>query len=233
MGGTPSNSFGAACAAIVVIVAHQADAQGYSYPTPPPQNQPYEPQPVEPEPAEKVSAHRGFQGGFNIGVPIWLDVDKNVVRPGADLHFFGGYDIGYAMFGIDLGAMWTPVDAGQIPGVSPGTDPGRSPLTRLYVAPEVRVQVPNKSPILPYVAITFDINWWNFRETGVVCNYWYCAQVNVFRFTPGFTAKAGIAFRIKQGAHIDLGAKYSFSGAGDFFLRKEQWVTPYVGFFFR
>ena len=31
----------------------------------------------------------------------------------------------------------------------------------------------------------------------------------------------------------DIGAKYSYSGAGDFFLRREMWVTPYVGFFFR
>jgi len=222
--------FGVTCLAVALLVGRDAAAQGYSYPTPPPQNQPYEP-PPEPKQREKVSAHRGFQGGFNIGVPIWLDVDTNVVRPGADLHFFGGYDMGYVMFGVDLGAMWTPIDGNQIPGVS--NNPGRYPLTRLYVAPEVRVQVPNKSPVLPYVAITFDINWWHFRETAVGCNFWYCTQVNVFRFTPGFTAKAGIAFRIKQGAHIDLGMKYSLSGPGSFFPRREQWVTPYVGFFFR
>jgi hypothetical protein len=226
---------GAMAAAIAFLITQQALAQGYEYvyPTPPPQNQPYNPQPVEPEQKEKVSAHRGFQGGFNIGVPIWLDVDTSVVRPGADLHFFGGYDMGYAMFGIDLGAMWTPIDLNGAPGVPPGTNPGRNPLTRLYFAPEVRVQVPNESPILPYVAMTFDINWWHFKETGIACNYWYCTQVNVFRFTPGFTAKVGIAFRIKQGAHIDLGAKYSLSGPGDFFTRREQWFTPYLGFYFR
>jgi hypothetical protein len=223
----------ATCAAMTFFLAGGVLAQGYSYPTPPPQDQPYGPPPAEPEPTPKVSAHRGFQGGFNIGVPIFLDVDTNVVRPGADLHFFGGYDMGYVMFGVDLGVMWTPIDGNQIPGLSPGENPGRHPLTRLYVAPEVRAQVPNKSPVLPYAAMTFDINWWHFRETGLGCSFWYCTQVNVFRFTPGFTAKLGIAFRIKQGAHIDLGVKYSYSGAGDFFLRREQWVTPYVGFFFR
>jgi hypothetical protein len=224
----------AALVVISVLTAHQAAGQGYyTYPTPPPQNQPYEPSPTEPQPTEKVSAHRGFQGGFNIGVPIWLDVDTDVVRPGADLHFFGGYDMGYVMFGANLGAMWTPIDATQIAELPSGTNPGRSPVTRLYIAPEVRVQAPNKSPILPYVAMTFDINWWHFRETGLACNFWYCAQVNVFRFTPGFTAKAGIGFRIKQGVHIDVGVRYSLSGAGDFFLRREQWVSPYLGFFFR
>ena len=219
--------------ALVSLGAYDAAAQGYTYPTPPPQDQPYGAPPPAPEPPEKVSAHRGFQGGFNIGVPIWLDVDKDVVRPGADLHFFGGYDMGYAMFGVNLGVMWTPIDGNQIPGLSPGESPGRNPLTRLYVAPEVRVQVPNKSPILPYAAMTFDINWWQFRETAIGCNFWYCTQVNIFRFTPGFTAKLGIAFRVKQGAHIDLGVKYSLSGPGDFFLRREQWFTPYLGFFFR
>jgi len=212
----------------------RAVAQQYTYPTPLPQDQPWEPQAAEPTPEpEKVSSHRGFQGGFNIGAPVFLDVDRDVVRPGADLHFFGGYDMGYGLFGIDLGAMFTPIDLGDVPGVMPGSDPGRSPTTRLYFAPEVRVQVPNESPLLPYVAMTFDANWWHFRETEVACNFWYCAQVNVFRFTPGFTAKVGLAFRIKQGAHIDVGAKYSFSGTGSFFRDRQQWVTGYLGFFIR
>lgn len=220
--------------AIHVGVLDRADAQQYSYPTPLPQDQPYEPQPVEPPPKpEKVSAHRGLQGGFNIGVPVFLDVDKSVVRPGADLHFFGGYDVGYALFGLDLGAMFTPIDLNDVPGVQPGTNPGRSPTTRLYFAPEVRVQVPNRSLLLPYVAMTFDANWWHFRETEVVCNFWYCAQVNVFLFTPGFSAKAGFAFRIKRGGHLDVGAKYSFSGTGRFFADRQQWVTGYLGFLIR
>ena len=229
---------GVMSAVVALLIAHQTAAQGYpyTYPTPPPQNPPPEPKPAEPEPKkEAVSAHRGFQGGFNIGVPIWLDVDTNVVRPGADLHFFGGYDIGYAMFGIDLGAMWTPIDFGD--GFRPpGTDvivAGRQPLTRLYFSAEARVQIPNPTLLVPYLAIAADFNWWNFKETGVACGFWYCTEVNVWRFTPGFTAKLGLGFSIKQGAHIDVGAKYTLSGAGDFFNRREHWVTPYLGFFFR
>lgn len=217
--------------ALVSMLAANARAQGYSYPRLPSPNQPHSTQPT-PAPAPKPKPerhHRGLQGGFNIGVPLFRDVDTNVVRPGADLHGFGGYDIGYAMFGLDLGAMWTPIDLNNASMVPPGTNLGRSPVTRLYFSPEVRVQVPNKSPILPYVAITFDANWWRFRETELACNFWYCAQVKVFRFTPGFTAKGGIAFRIRQGVHIDVGFKYSLSGAGSFFLRREQWITPYVG----
>jgi hypothetical protein len=134
------------------------------------------------------------------------------------------------MFGVNLGAMWIPIDLDAVQGA---VNEGRSPLTRLYVAPEVRVQLPNKSVILPYLAVTFDINWWRFRETEVVCNFWYCAQVAVFRFTPGFTGKVGIAFRVRQGIHVDVGLKYSLSGKGDFFFGKEQWLTPYVGILIR
>ena len=153
--------------------------------------------------------------------------------PISDLHAFGGYDIGYVMFGLDLGAMWTPIDLNKVADRPPGVDGGRSPVTRLYFSPEVRVQVPNKSPILPYLGATFDVNWWRFKETAVACNYWYCTQVKVFRFTPGFTGKFGIAFRVSQGSYIDLGIKYSLSGAGKFFSRKEQWVTPYFGVLMR
>ena len=215
---------------LVSLLAANARAQEYSYPRLPPPNETYSAQPPPaPKPKAPERKHRGLQGGFNIGVPLFRDIDKDVVRPGADLHGFGGYDIGYAMFGLDLGAMWTPIDLNKVSTPTSGTNPGRSPVTRLYFAPEVRVQVPNKSPILPYVAITFDANWWRFRETEVVCNFWYCAQVKVFRFTPGFTAKGGIAFRIRQGVHVDVGFKYSMSGTGNFFFRREQWITPYIG----
>ena len=181
--------------------------------------------------------HRGYQGSFSLGVPVWLDVDHDVVRPGADLNFFGGYDIGYAVFGLGLGAMWTPVKLYNIPEVPPGSGNDRSPMTRLYFAPELRVQVPNNTPILPYIGITFDANWWRVKETDISCggigNYYYCRRAAIFRFTPGMTAKVGMAFEVSNGTHIDLGFKYSLSGTGSFFFRREQWVTPYLGMLFR
>lgn len=220
-----------ACWALVLsLVAANAEAQDYAYPRLPPPSESYETSPMPPAESkrEPERKHRGLQGGLNIGVPLFLNVDKNVVRPGADIHGFGGYDMGYAMFGLDLGAMWSPIDLRK---VSSTLDPTleRSPVTRLYFAPEVRVQVPNRSRLLPYVGITFDANWWQFRETQLACNFWYCTQVKVFRFTPGFTAKGGVAFRIGESLHIDVGVKYSLSGPGNFFLRREQWITPYIG----
>jgi hypothetical protein len=177
--------------------------------------------------------HRGYQGSFSLGIPIWLNVDSNVVRPGADLNFFGGFDIGYAVFGLALGAMWTPINFYNIPNLPPGSGYDRSPMTRLYLAPEVRVQVPNNTPMLPYIGITFDANWWRVKATDIVCGYYYCTRVAVFRFTPGMTAKLGLAFEVSRGTHIDIGVKYSLSGPGSFFFRREQWITPYFGMLFR
>jgi len=229
--------FTVAGALALLLCGSAASAQGaWSYePTP---TSPYANSPVEqyppPSAAKQQAMHRGYMGAFHLGVPIWLKVDSNVVRPGADLYGFGGFDMGYVVFGLGLGAMWTPINFYNIPGIDPGFD--RRPMTRLYLSPEVRVQVPNRSPILPYIGISFDANWWRVRETNVVCGgtyYYYCARIAVFRFTPGMTAKLGVAFRVASGSHIDIGVKYSLTGPGSFFFRREQWVTPYIGLLFR
>ena len=217
-------------------VSSSAVAQGAWSSTPPPSST-YPSQPVEqypaPSPAKQQAMHRGYQGAFNIGVPLFLDVDRDVVRPGADLNFFGAYDMGYVAFGLGAGVMWTPIRFDAIPEAPPGAGYGRRPMTRLYFAPELRVQVPNTTPMMPYVGITFDANWWRVAETDIVCGAFYCRRAAVFRFSPGMTAKLGLAFRVAQGAYLDLGVKYSLSGPGSFFPSRQQWVTPYFGMLFR
>ena len=213
-----------------------ASAQGAWSAEPSPSTS-YTSRPVEqyppPSSAKQKAYHRGYQGAFNLGVPIWLNVNKDVVRPGADLNFFGGYDMGYMVFGLGLGAMWTPINFYNIPGAPAGSGYGRSPMTRLYFAPEFRVQVPNNTPILPYIGITFDANWWRAKQSQVVCGAFYCARVAIFRFSPGMTAKVGVAFEVSRGTHFDIGFKYSLSGPGNQFSRRQQWVTPYFGMLFR
>jgi len=168
-----------------------------------------------------------FQWGVDVGVPIFLNVDRKIVKPGADLNFFAGLDIGYVTFSLGLGIMWAPVSVSDIFGAEP--DAGRSPLTRLYVFPEIRFQLPNESLALPYLSGAFDANWWSLRETGISCGVWYCNATSIYRFTPGFTGKVGVALEIKRGIHIDVGTKYSLSGKGNFFFRTEWWLTPFVG----
>jgi len=168
----------------------------------------------------------GFTWSLNIGVPIVLDVPRDVVRPGADIFFFGAADFGFFVIGGDFGLQWNPIDLNNLTGFS-----GRRPLSRIYLSvPEVRFQVPDLKVALPYISFAFDISFWNFAETGISCGYWYCSQVSVYRFTPGFHGKAGVALEIKNsGVHIDLGFKYSFTAKGNFFAQSGWWLEPYVG----
>jgi len=171
-----------------------------------------------------------FIWSLGIGVPIILNVDRDNVRPGANIFFFGGADFGFFVIGGDFGLQWNPIDLNGlvVNGVALS---GRHPLTRIYLsAPEVRFQIPGLKIVLPYITGSFDMNFWNFAETSVGCGYWYCSQYSVYRFTPGFTGKAGIAFNINQsGVHIDAGFQYSFTGKGNFFDDSGWWLAPYVG----
>ncbi len=168
--------------------------------------------------------------GLYLGVPIFLDVDKDVVRPGAEFGGWLGLDIGWMMFGFGTGLSFNAINLGNIPG---GEEFGRSPLTRLFIAPEIRFQVPTKAA-LPYLAGTFDANWFKHRDiSALICSNWYCADRSRFQFAPGFTAKLGVLIKVAKRIYIDVGAKASFTGAGNFFDSTQWWVSPFVGFAYR
>ena len=182
------------------------------------------------EEPKKKPLEVGFTWSLDIGVPIILDVPRDVVRPGANIFFFGGADFGFFIVGGSAGLQWNPIDLnGQI--INGVALSGRSPLTRIHLTvPEVRFQVPDLKVALPYVGFAFDMNFWNFAETSVGCGYWYCSRYSVYRFTPGFTGRAGVAMNINEsGVHIDVGFQYSFTGKGNFFDQTGWWLSPYVG----
>ena len=200
-------------------------------PAPPDQMVADTPYPTVQQPEEKKAwKPASFIWSLDIGVPIILDVPRDVVRPGASVFFLGGADFGFFAIGGDFGLQWNPID---LNGVNVGGTilSGRRPLTRIYLSvPEVRFQVPDLKVVLPYVSFAFDMNFWNFAETGTACGYWYCSQVSVYRFTPGFTGKAGVAFNINEsGVHIDLGFQYTFTGKGNFFEQSGWFLAPYAG----
>lgn len=202
-------------------------------PTPPPapadQMVSNTPQPAVQQPQEKQGLEVGFTWGLSIGVPIVLNVNRDNVRPGANINFFGAADFGYFVIGGATGLQWNPIDLNGL-NVGGTILSGRQPLTRIYLSiPEVRFQVPDLKVVLPYITGAFDINFWNFAETTIGCGYWYCSQVSVYRFTPGFTGKAGLGFEVKGGVYIDTGFQYSFTGKGDFFAQSGWWLSPYIG----
>ncbi|MBW2375741.1 MAG: hypothetical protein JRF55_07045 [Deltaproteobacteria bacterium] len=89
-----------------------------------------------------------FQGGVNLGVPIFLDVDRDIVKPGLSFTGWGGFDIGWVVFDFGLGLQWTGIDTNNIPDVQQPS--GSEPLIRWNFSPGVRFQVPNVEAVLPY-----------------------------------------------------------------------------------
>ncbi len=219
--------------AIIFAVWSLASFAAATPPAPPDQmvsDTPYAAAQQSEEP-KKVLEPASFTWSLGIGVPIVLDVPRDTVRPGANLFFFGGADFGFLVIGGDFGLQWSPIDLDNAQGPGGSIINGRAPLTRIYLSvPEIRFQVPNLPVVLPYVSGAFDINFWNLRETTVGCTYWYCSTFSVYRFTPGYTGKAGLAFDVQEsGVHIDVAFQYSFTGKGNYFSESGWWLAPVIG----
>lgn len=199
--------------------------------TPPPPVEPMvsETPPLQ-EPVGQKPLEVSFTWSLGLGVPIFLDVPRDNVRPGAQIFFFGGADFGFMILGGTFGLQWNPIDLDGVV-INGSVLSGRQPLTRIQLSiPEVRFQVPDLKVVLPYVSGSFDMNFWNFAETTVGCGYWYCSRYSVYRFTPGFTGKAGVGFEVKEsGVYIDVAFQFSFTGKGNFFEQSGWWLAPVMG----
>jgi len=183
-----------------------------------------EPQAQQSPPPEPNRPHKF--GSFTIGVPLFNDVNSDIVRPGANLNFRGGIDFGFFGVFAHLGTMWNPIDLNNAPPPSPAL--GRSPLHRLYFGVGARLQYPHER-FRPYVDLAFDINWWHFQETALVCGIWYCTGVNSYRFTPGWESRVGMQIVVRPPFAIDLGVSFAFTYPGDMFIDAEYWMEPYLG----
>jgi hypothetical protein len=177
-------------------------------------------------------------GSFDLGVPVVLDVDRALIRPGANLHAQGGLDLGYVALFLHGGWRWIPVDFDRASDDHPEyAGEGRDPLKNPYFGFGVRVQVPNRSRLIPYLSASVDFNWWNFRESDVACAggyyYWYCNDYNVYTFTPGFSGRLGSLVHVRHGVYADFGLGVSMSLEGDFFDRNEVWFEPFLGIAYR
>ena len=172
-----------------------------------------------------------FQGGAEAGVPIFLDVDREVVKPGASITGWGGADIGWVVFEAGFGLQWQIIDTDAVPEF---TRPlGRQPLIRIHFSPGVRIQVPTLDAVLPYITGAFDANMWQFEAFGDECPFYYCRNEGRARFAPGFTGKVGMGIHLKGAVFLDVGMKYSLSGPGKFFDQTEWWLEPFIGFIYR
>jgi hypothetical protein len=172
-----------------------------------------------------------FQGGAEVGVPIFLDVPRDVVRPGASVTGWGGLDIGWFVFEMGFGLHWTLIQTDNVEEFI-RTD-GIQPLIRIHFSPGIRLQVPTIDAVLPYITGVFDANLWQFEAYGNECPWYYCRDESRAQFAPGFTGKVGLGIHLKGHMYLDVGMKYSMSGQGNFFDRQQWWLEPFVGFIYR
>ncbi len=172
-----------------------------------------------------------FQGGVEVGVPTYFNVDHEIVRPGASFTAWAGFDVGWVVFDFAFGLQWTPIDTNRIPGVLNRS--GLEPLVRLSFSPGVRFQVPLFDAVLPYVTGSFDANLWSFAALGRGCGWYYCREDSHGQFAPGFSGKAGLGIHLKGSVFLDVGFQYSMSGTGNFFERQQWWAEPFIGFIYR
>jgi hypothetical protein len=188
----------------------------------------------EPDPLAEAYEPRprySMFGAVDLGVPIVLDTE-DIVRPGVNLHAQGGMEFNYIAGFVHGGFRWIPIDFDKASSQANYDGSGRSPLKNGYFGLGVRFQVPNRSRVLPYLSGSFDFNFWNFHEEEVVCTgyyYWWCTESDKYRFTPGFSGRAGVAVRASGSFFVDLGLGASMSFQGDFFDKNQVWLEPFIG----
>jgi hypothetical protein len=158
------------------------------------------------------------------GVPIYVgsDIDRNVVRPGGGFSFLMGADLGYFVPELDVGYMANRIQSGSL----------SEPLQRVHLGLGGRFQVPNNSPLIPYLSASFAFQWWKF-DTFTGCSLIACSTGNGFRFAPGLAFRIGTTISFSRSAAIDIGFGYGLSFQGDsVFTRTRQWIEPTLGFRF-
>jgi hypothetical protein len=205
--------------------------------SPPPGTEVASAPPPAPVPVRYAAAPRAYWilWNFNLGVPILLDSDRDVVRPGANLNARLAFTTRFIGGGIQGAWQWVPIDldASRAPGVQ---GVGRDPMRRGSFGPFLHLQAPTRIGFTPYAQGGFDMNFWNFRERAVYCDYWVCYTRDVYRFTPGFHGRFGGQFAMGGASsrlHLDLGVEIGMSFPGEFFVENQPWVTPYLGMSFK
>jgi hypothetical protein len=90
--------------------------------------------------------------------------------------------------------------------------------------------------VTPVVGALVDLNWWHVSgDNSIACGgyyYWGCYQVANYRYTTGFSLKAGVDFRFFRNDRFSLGTgvQPQVTLAGGPFREAEWWLSPYVLF---
>jgi hypothetical protein len=172
--------------------------------------------------------YRGPAGilGLQGGVPILVGsgVDEDVGRVGGSILGFGGVDFGFGAIELGFGYM----------GIPTNPDPfGSVTSQRLALDIGGRVQVPNRSSVIPFLGFGFAAQWWKYSLPVDGCASVFCSTGGKFRFAPGFNVRAGLSILLGNLAAIELGARYNISfEANGVSNGNIQFVEPTLGFRF-
>ena len=171
--------------------------------------------------------YRGPAGilGFQGGVPIFVgsDVDRDIGRVGGSILGFGGVDFGFGAIELGFGYMGVPTEPAGFTGVT---------AQRLALDVGGRVQVPNRSVVVPFLGFGFAAQWWKY-DLPVGCAGVFCSTGGSFRFAPGFNVRAGMSILLGGLAAIELGVRYNISfEANGVSNGNLQFIEPTLGFRF-
>jgi hypothetical protein len=185
-------------------------------------------QPTFPPP-QAARSRRSTEAGFDLQVPIWFTPDDGAIDPGFGFAGRFGLLVGrYLVPELHLGWQINWMDEDVV-----GFD--RS-MDIFYFSVGARVRFDSGGLVTPFVSGAFDMSFVHFEgDEDVYCGgyyYYYCDTVANYEFTPGFSAKVGVAFEMSRDVAIDVGARIAMVFETDVFPQAEGYVSPFVGLTF-
>ena len=164
-------------------------------------------------------------------MPIFLNVDRDIVKPGLSFTGWGGFDIGWVVFDFGLGLQWTGIDTNKIPNVVQPSGLRAAHTLVLLAGRAIPSAQRRGSAAVHHRRIRCEPLELRIPRAG--CGWYYCRDDSRAQFAPGFSGKAGLGIHLKNAMYLDVGFQYSMSGKGDFFNSTQWWVEPFVGFIYR
>lgn len=178
------------------------------------------------DPASVARRRHRVEGGFGLGVPVWLTPKDGAVEPGVAMFGRLGFVAGPLVPELTVAWQMNGVDEGVA-----GTADATVEAFRLGFG--VRARFENRSPVTPFVSGALDLNWWHISgDDRTECGLAYCREVRNYDFGPGVNLAAGVAFEVADHLALDLGLRVASTFATGVFDQTELWGTPFLGLTF-
>jgi|GEM_PF-3872424 len=180
----------------------------------------------------RLSVHQKYplKVDLQAEVPIPLTDDHDASSVGFGFSGMFGWDLGFLVPTFGLGWSWAHLN------LPPGFHDDHRNLKRFHMNVGLIAEFENRSLVTPVVGALLDLNWWHVSgDDSIACGgyyYWGCYQVENYRYTTGFSFKAGADFRFFRNDRFTLGTGVlpQVTLKGGPFPHSEWWLSPYVVF---